>query len=216
MNLPISSRSRVAGAQAAFTMIEIAIALGVIAIALVAIIGVLPTGMHVKRDNREETVIMQDGQYMVEAIRSGARGADELYNLVDGLWVDGNPCTFDSAEQIIGFLSTPGTSNAVLMRSLSGIAADRGPATKDFAFKYLLRVEVEPFVNSGPDDGDAARRAQRLHELRLIYRWPLLPDGTPIRTAGNASPKVFRALISGSLVLDTNAVPGQDLYFFRP
>ena len=50
-------------------MIEIAIALAVIAFALVAIIGVLPIGMNVQRDNRAETIINHDATYWMEAIR---------------------------------------------------------------------------------------------------------------------------------------------------
>jgi prepilin-type N-terminal cleavage/methylation domain-containing protein len=66
-------------AQSAFTMIEIAISLAVIGIALVAIIGVLPIGMNVQKDTREETVIDQDATAFIEAIRDGASspfGAD--------------------------------------------------------------------------------------------------------------------------------------------
>ena len=40
-----------------FTMIEIAISLAIIGIALVSIIGILPIGMHTQQDNREETLI---------------------------------------------------------------------------------------------------------------------------------------------------------------
>ena len=69
--------------NAAFTMIEIALSLGVIAIALVAIIGVLPTGVRVQRDNREDTIINQEGQLLLEAIRSGSRGLDYLTNYFD-------------------------------------------------------------------------------------------------------------------------------------
>lgn len=68
------------GAQAAFTMIEIALSLAVIGFALVAIIGVLPTGMSVQKDNREDTVISMDATYLMEALRSGARGPDLLTN----------------------------------------------------------------------------------------------------------------------------------------
>ena len=46
--------SALRNAVGAFTMIEIAICLAIIGIALVAIIGVLPLGMNVQRDNREE------------------------------------------------------------------------------------------------------------------------------------------------------------------
>src|SRR6266498_397335 len=70
-------------AVAAFTMVEIAISLGVIAIALVAILGVLPTGVRVQRDNREDTILNQEGEFWLEAIRSGSRGLDYLTNYVD-------------------------------------------------------------------------------------------------------------------------------------
>ncbi len=61
-----------------FTMVELAICLGIIAFALVAIIGVLPIGINVQKDNREETIINQDGMYWMEAIRSGATGINDL------------------------------------------------------------------------------------------------------------------------------------------
>ena len=47
-----------------------------------AIIGVLPLGMNVQRDNREATVINQDATFFIEAIRNGARGMDDLTNYV--------------------------------------------------------------------------------------------------------------------------------------
>src|SRR3954470_10742222 len=66
----------------AFTMIEIAIAVAVIAFALVAIIGVLPAGLQVQKENREDTLLGQDGTYFMEAIRNGAVGLDELADYV--------------------------------------------------------------------------------------------------------------------------------------
>ena len=60
-------------------MVEIAIG-PTIGFALVAIIGVLPIGMNTQRDNREETVINQDATVLMEAIRNGARGLDDLTN----------------------------------------------------------------------------------------------------------------------------------------
>src|ERR1041385_4426805 len=68
--------------EAAFTMVEIAISLAVIAFALVAIIGVLPRGMNVQKENREETIINQDAAYFADAIRTGAHGLDDLTNYV--------------------------------------------------------------------------------------------------------------------------------------
>src|SRR5688572_14992833 len=63
---------------AAFTLIEIAICLGVIAFALVAIIGILPAGLQVQRDNREDTIINQEGTYLLDAIKSGSEGLSDL------------------------------------------------------------------------------------------------------------------------------------------
>jgi prepilin-type N-terminal cleavage/methylation domain-containing protein len=73
---------RLGGLNSGFTMVEIAISLAVIGIALVAIIGVLPIGMNTQRDNREETIINQDATVLMEAIRGGARGMDDLTNYV--------------------------------------------------------------------------------------------------------------------------------------
>src|SRR5947207_3045679 len=61
----------------AFTMIEIAICLAVIGFALTAIIGVLPLGMNVQSENREETVVNQDASVFLNAIRNGELGIDD-------------------------------------------------------------------------------------------------------------------------------------------
>ena len=63
-------------------MIEIAISLAVIGFALVAIIGILPTGLDVQKQNKEETIINQDASIWMEAIRNGVQGADDLTNYV--------------------------------------------------------------------------------------------------------------------------------------
>jgi type II secretory pathway pseudopilin PulG len=67
---------------AAFTMIEIALCLAIIGFALIAIIGVLPLGMGTQRETREETIISQDATMLLEAIRNGSRGLDDLTNNV--------------------------------------------------------------------------------------------------------------------------------------
>src|ERR1035437_4208425 len=66
----------------AFTMIEIAISLAVIGFALVAILGVLPLGMNVQKENREETIINQDATVFLSALRNGAQGMDDLTNYI--------------------------------------------------------------------------------------------------------------------------------------
>ncbi len=68
--------------QRAFTMIEIAISLAVIGFALLAIIGILPLGMNVQKDNREETIIDQDANVLMNLIRTGVQGDNDLTNYV--------------------------------------------------------------------------------------------------------------------------------------
>ncbi|MCO5051089.1 MAG: type II secretion system GspH family protein [Verrucomicrobiae bacterium] len=81
--LPAKTASAVlARSRAGFTMVEIALALAIIGFALVAIIGVLPAGLNVQKNNREETIVTQDANYLMDAIRSGARGLDKLTNHV--------------------------------------------------------------------------------------------------------------------------------------
>src|SRR5580658_7427194 len=72
---------------AAFTMIEIAMSLAIIGFALVAIIGVLPQGMDVQKDNRRETIVNQDANYLLQAIRGGAgtNGFNDLTNYIIGI-----------------------------------------------------------------------------------------------------------------------------------
>ena len=68
--------------QSAFTIIEIALCLGIIGFALVAIIAVLPRGLDVQKKNREETIIGQDAEVWMSTLRGGARGYDDLTNYV--------------------------------------------------------------------------------------------------------------------------------------
>lgn len=163
--------------HSAFTMIEIAIALAVIAFALVAIIGVLPTGLTVQKDNREETIMNQDGPYWLEAIRNGSQGLDHLTNYVISIMVSNNLSQtniytnapllgisppFDGSmtngKRIIGLLSSPKytvlnnkpMTNWIFarVRALTGSATEQGQSNPDFAFSYLLVPEVTPFVAS--------------------------------------------------------------------
>ena len=144
--------------SAGFTMIEIALALGVIAFSLIAIIGVLPTGMRVQRDNREETIINQDAIYLMDAIRSGAQGLDDLTNYVEAVTINNgtvttrylspyslpsftppssllSPFQLWTGSNIVGLLSTPqyyqgGTNHVTAyMRAISGNASEKPPQT---------------------------------------------------------------------------------------
>ena len=102
-NLVTRHASRVT--RAAFTMVEIAISLAIIGIALVAILGVLPIGLRMQRDNREQTVINQDATVLLEAIRGGARGLDDLTNYVYAIT---NSWTIYNAQGVVSLSGTNG------------------------------------------------------------------------------------------------------------
>jgi type II secretory pathway pseudopilin PulG len=91
-----------------FTMVEIAIAIGVIGFALVAIIGILPSGMNVQRDSREDNVVSQDAAYFIDAIRSGiyATNGNDLANLGHGL-----DFLTNSIVAIVGYQSSNGITS---------------------------------------------------------------------------------------------------------
>ncbi|MGN6554168.1 MAG: type II secretion system protein [Verrucomicrobiota bacterium] len=82
--------------NSAFTMVEIALCLAIIGFALVAIIGTLPIGMDVQKNNREETVINEDATMWMDAIRSGSMGFDDVANYVLAItnyWTELDPTT---------------------------------------------------------------------------------------------------------------------------
>lgn len=229
----------------AFTMVEIAISIAVIGFALVAIIGILPTGLNVQKDNLEDSIINQDGSYFIEAIRNGAEGLDELTNHVQtiGIWEMKNDPPggkfakvfelgdLKSGRDIVGLLSYPSSQHKdgssfqarAYVRAVSGVAVEKGLERIDFnnstptadigfGFGYLLVVSSRPFAAvTSPEmaAGEEQALESRLHELRLDFRWPLLPNGQT-----GSGRKVFRTLISGQV--ETNmAAFGEPIYFFR-
>jgi len=152
-------------------MVEIAFSLAIVAFALVAIMGVLPTGMTVQKDNREDTLINNDGSFWIEALRSGSRAIDDLTNYVEEIsisnskgkqtwaapWVNPQPTgasPLNSAQQIIGLMSTPKyqTVRGIIItnivtarvRAINGPAIDKTKPTNEFAFRYQVEPEVTP------------------------------------------------------------------------
>ena len=211
-------------------MVEIALCLGVIGFALVAIIGIIPLGLQVQQENREDTIVSQDGSYFLEAIRNGAQGLDHLTNHVQKIFQvakfrqveatngpitygpNGLPDNFATGAQIIGLLSACSSN---LYRTEAHVRALTGPATEngldsgtDIGFKYLLTSQVSPFTNFYTNELSGPLTQALLtntHEVRLTLRYPLLPNGT----CGSGK-QVFRALVSGKL----QSTP--DGYFLQP
>ncbi len=194
-----SSKPPVKPAAAGFTLVEIAIAVAVIAFALVAVVGLLPLGMETQRDNRQETIVNHDGTYLLEAIRGGAAALDELPRFVDrtnGVPFGGGATGAD----IIRALSVVNRTNTAVMRSISGAASARSSAVKEFAFHYKVFCQILPVsaLNSvDPRVAYAPDLATHLYEVRLALYWPVVPNTDTV--ADGARRQVFRTLVSGTV-----------------
>jgi type II secretory pathway pseudopilin PulG len=251
MKLTSHNRRRAVRTADAFTMVEVALSLAIIAFAVVAIIGILPTGMQVQRDNREETVINQDGQFILEVLKNGQTNVTllaqnfewiESYTNIPPSAIIGREGRFDRtnllqgtystnelAYRIAGLLSTPRfvansaapngyISNWVQAKFVgnSGPLADRlteDPVTgnRDFAFGYLVTVDIAPIILSTTGSNYAGyayatNLQDNLYSLRVNLSWPVYPNNT----VGNGR-KSFHSLVSGRLTQDANG-----FYRFRP
>ena len=198
--LPESMRRRQL-ASAAFTLVEIALSVAIIGFALVAIIGVLPAGLNVQKENREETIIVHDANYFLDAIRGGARGLDDLTNYVEVITnvvtgynaqtnviaqtnfvytytntlIDassGNPAdVLTNGLRIIGLLSTP---KYIYPRPLP-------PGPSGFVSNYVVA-----YVRSlsGPASEKAPQQNTMVKDLAFRYR--LLSEVVPYRNWTNS------------------------------
>jgi type II secretory pathway pseudopilin PulG len=170
-----NNRSIGRSAKRGFTMVEIALSIAVVAFALVAILGVLPTGMTVQKDNRDDSVINQEGRYWMEAIRNAARGIEDITNYVEAVTITNrlkpnSPVVFDFAANglgnikpldVIALLSTPkypdlaSTNNAndvrARVKAITGPAAEKGSLTNEFSFRYEMQVEITPAIPLPPE-----------------------------------------------------------------
>ncbi|MBN8246959.1 MAG: type II secretion system protein [Verrucomicrobia bacterium] len=84
--LPIAPGSR--RRQAGFTMVELALCIGIIAFAMVAIMGVLPSGLSVQKQNREDTIMDQEGAQWINILKNGHGGWGDLTNYLDNIVVE--------------------------------------------------------------------------------------------------------------------------------
>lgn len=193
--MKLSRTSSVAG----FSMIEIALALAVIAFALIAIVGLLPIGMQVQRDNREETIINQDGTYLLSAITHGAEGIDDLTNYVDYVWTNRVVAPVANGADIIRFLGMVDSTNVAFVRAISGSAAEKGPDLRDFALRYEVTSVIRPVGALGSVETNsfyAGALANSLYDVRLVVRWPVLPNGKMPETPHR---QIFRTVVAGTV-----------------
>jgi type II secretory pathway pseudopilin PulG len=173
--------------EAGFTMAEIAIALGVIAFALIAIIGILPTGLQTQRANREDTIINQDARLILQALKDGARDTSDLSNFV--VQLDGGPFLGTTPKFIRQFFD-PYQSHTAIFSAMSGALASRG---SDLNFKYELVSYVTPQVGSA-NEFFGTILSNQVYEVRLRFAWPVKPDLT---VGPEANRYTVRTLIAG-------------------
>lgn len=224
-------------------MVEIAIALGVIGFALVAIIGVLPRGLEVQRDNRAETVINQDATFWAEAIRNGATGIDNLTNHVESItiveWNDifarssilssnyyvygPGPQGYLSGSNIIGLLTTralnPQFEVRAVVSAMSGAASEKGAteADRELAFRYRMNVDIyRPLGDSPSFTSLSTNHTVPAADIMEHLYEVRLGVSYPIVTPDRPGPRrqVFRTTVAREVRSITNSLPFH--YFFVP
>lgn len=228
--------------RAAFTLVEIALCIAIVAFALVAIIGVLPTGLEVKRENREDTVVNQDLQVWTEVIRSASTNSSVLTNYVE--WVEfRNGATFVdrfyatnlTSREILGLIcnarysytatSTNTFRSVIKCRAISRPLSMEATNIQDMTFSYLLRAEVIPMdtyiSNSGADYGTTKALKTNLWDLRLVFEWPVIRDLTNGSTVGSGF-RSMRTMVAAGVHQEPGQITnGANIYpvtysFFTP
>lgn len=161
------------GGLRGFTMVEIALSIAIIAVALIAIAGVLPVGLRVQEENREDTIMEDNGTYWLETLRAGAQGTLLFPEHVEQITISNSaagqsdvyrptPNAVDdptwTSPRLIGLLSTPkwlhfqpnlpfqGTNRVTaIVRSMSGASVEQASGLSEFAFRYRMTVELMPY-----------------------------------------------------------------------
>ena len=208
----------------AFTMVEVALSLAIVAFAMVAIIGVMPFGLNVQKENREDTIISQDAALLLEAIRGGPNSAG-LTVLSSSLLGFSGPSVPPAGAwtplDVIARLSIPrwdttnstnGGLNRAHFRALSGNLGDSAVAGNNMAFSYIVTAEVsrhagDPLQLEYPrgrtiDGGHTTFLVNNLYEVKLTFSWPVYDStSTPWRVGERQV--VVRTLVSGQLEVST-------------
>jgi len=150
-----------------------------------------------------------------------------------------SPFALNSNSNIIGVLSTPeftsginsqplttrqflqsgGISNHVLVyaRSVSGPVVEKPPQDNpiligdSFSYRFLC-VNAPPAMDTNSANQVFDQQlAANLHEVSLIFNWPLQPNGT----IGHVGPLTQRATFAGSVFQSPSTDRRQPLYFYQ-
>ena len=158
------------------------------------------------------------------------------FNTATDPWTPGTLSTLVYSNllwpQAVGLLSTPCyqsvgantiLSNAVVadVRAMTGSGATRWPQNneliKEAAFTYRLAPTVEeplmlPVEANTVEERTQLQLRERLHDVRLDIRWPVLPNGKT-----GLGRRTYSAAFAGILLSVPAIVVGEpDLWFFQP
>lgn len=144
-------------------MIEIAIAIAVIGFALVAIIGILPMGLNVQKDNREDTIVNEDGRYFLDLIRYGRQGIqadgvqgtalDFLTNYVESITITKSPPPANAPTPMTYSLSANTLTNGQEIVDL--LSMPRYESAGTFMFTNTVVATVRGMSGSATEQGGA-------------------------------------------------------------
>ncbi|MBN9691731.1 MAG: hypothetical protein J0M24_15940 [Verrucomicrobia bacterium] len=213
---------------AAFTMVELALCIAIVAFAMVAILGVLPLGLSVQKQNREETIIDQEGPMWLEVIRRGGIGWDELTNYIDSIVIEQTPVNRSGATRTFGFrgpffppgfpVPAPGTTLAtaedvVSLLSIPRFEADKGTIlsnrvtaiSRSFSGDFNSQIRPNGTASFTPEDRqiDDALRYQFQVEITPVTQLPTL-GVSPTNAVARAG--IILGGYLNALRLDTNLV----------
>lgn len=189
----------------AFTLVEIAISMAIIGFAVVAIIGVLPLGLNVQRDNREETIINNEANFFMDAIRSGARGLDDLTNHVFAIknsWTKydtaNNPWTVISS----GVDNFTPTSSVVTSVTATGTWLDTGSnivgllSTPKFTGNQSNYVVAYTYAMSGSAGEQLPQSPANIQNFAFAHR--MIVEIYPVPSAADPN-SVYGKKLTGNL-----------------
>jgi type II secretory pathway pseudopilin PulG len=143
-----------------------------------------------------------------------------------------------NGANIVGLLSTPefttglpdlaptynlfngGYSNRVVacVRSISGAAVEKPSQDNSIligdSFSYRVFCVNAPVASASPNSAYADDLQANLHELRMTFLWPVLPNGN---LSSSPVHETYRATVAGQILQAVSAgQAGHPLYFYQP
>ena len=175
----------------AFTLPEVTLAIGVVALGLVGVFSILPFGLTAQKDNREETIIRYESQFWSEALLTHGLVLEDLERVSR---VDLNasmPPFFRQNENAItwspfvrGALLRPVEPSAAdkngsfaLVKAINGPLVDRlcganvDSPLYEFSLGYILQVQPVrvPSENGVGSDRNGSK-------IKMTYYWPIFEE----------------------------------------